>query len=119
MKMEIWPDDVSMPEMTDWLAELRDDGHAESAGDGPGGQAEAGEASPEVPVPAQADGLVSTDQVSDPAKASPPSQTRAPAGAGSRRRSWPPAETGFADRPWPPAETSPTGHTWPAADTSP
>jgi len=34
MKIEIWPDDTSMPEMADWLAELRDDGHAEPAGDG-------------------------------------------------------------------------------------
>ena len=28
MKIEIWPDDTSMPEMNDWLAELRDDGGA-------------------------------------------------------------------------------------------
>ena len=48
MKMEIWPDDVSMPEMTDWLAELRDDGPAESAGDNPDGQARTGEASPDA-----------------------------------------------------------------------
>jgi len=78
MKMEIWPDDVGMPEMTDWLAELRDDGHAEAAEDGPEGRAGADEASPEVSVPAQADGSVSSDQASAPAKTSSPGQISLP-----------------------------------------
>ena len=30
MKTDIWPDDTSMPEMSGWLAELHDDGGAES-----------------------------------------------------------------------------------------
>jgi hypothetical protein len=29
MKIKIWPDDTTVPEMDDWLAELRDDGRAE------------------------------------------------------------------------------------------
>ena len=34
MKIKIWPDDASMLQMNDWLAELRDDGRAELPGDG-------------------------------------------------------------------------------------
>ena len=32
MKIKIWPDDASMLQMNDWLAELRDDGRAEPPG---------------------------------------------------------------------------------------
>ena len=143
MKMEIWPDDVGMPEMTDWLAELRDDGHAEAAEDGPEGRAGADEASPEVSVPAQADGSVSSDQASAPAKTSSPGQISLPDETGATgQMSLPdetgatgqislpadtgpigeislPAETGAMDRPWPPAETGATVPTWPTTDTSP
>ena len=34
MKIKIWPDDASMLQMNDWLAELRDDGRAEPPGAG-------------------------------------------------------------------------------------
>ena len=34
MKIKIWPDDASMLQMNDWLADLRDDGRAEPPGDG-------------------------------------------------------------------------------------
>ena len=34
MKIKIRPDDASMLQMNDWLAELRDDGCAEPPGDG-------------------------------------------------------------------------------------
>jgi hypothetical protein len=50
MKSEIWPD-VGMPEMTDWLAELRDDGGAEQPGDGHAAQAAADDPVPEAPAP--------------------------------------------------------------------
>ena len=33
MKTDIWPDNVSVLEMTDWLAELREDGRAKARGD--------------------------------------------------------------------------------------
>lgn len=39
MKIDIWPDDVSMPEMSDWLAGLRDDGRGEPPRDGYAGAA--------------------------------------------------------------------------------
>ena len=50
MKIEIWPDDTSMPEMNDWLAELRDDGGtAPLAEPGAASPDEAGGAGPEEP----------------------------------------------------------------------
>ena len=107
MKMEIWPDDVSMPEMTDWLAELRDDGRAEPAGDGPGERAEADETSPDVLVPAQPDRPVSEGQASGSAKSSPPGPA------------WPPAEADSPRPAWPSADTSPTGRIRIPADASP
>ena len=48
MKIKIWPDDASMLQMDDWLAELRDDGRAEPSGHG--GEAPA---SGEAPAPAE------------------------------------------------------------------
>jgi len=33
VKTDIWPDNVSVLEMTDWLAELRDEGHAKHPGE--------------------------------------------------------------------------------------
>ena len=55
MKSEIWPD-VGMPEMTDWLAELRDDGgeqpgDAEQPGDDHAAQAAVDDPVPEAPAP--------------------------------------------------------------------
>jgi len=48
MKIEIWPDDTSMPEMNDWLAELRDDGGAPPLAEaGAAGPDEAGAADPD------------------------------------------------------------------------
>jgi hypothetical protein len=130
MKMEIWPDDVSMPEMSDWLAELRDDGGAEQAEDGPDGRASVGEASPEVLVPAQPDRPVSPDQASNPAKSSPvglgwpaaeadsprPAWPAAEAESSSARLAWPPAESSSPRPAWPPAEADSPGPAWPAAE---
>src|SRR5215469_2398880 len=126
MKMEIWPDDVGMPEMTDWLAELRDEGHAEAAADGPRGRAEADEASPEVSVPAQADGAVSSDdgavssdQAGSRAKTSSPGQTWPASETGATGWDSLPAETGAMDRMWSSGETDPPGQSWPPAATRP
>ena len=47
MKIRIRPDDASMLQMNDWLAELRDDGSAEPSGEGGGGPA-SGDAQPEA-----------------------------------------------------------------------
>jgi len=57
MKIEIWPDDTSMPEMNDWLAELRDDGAAaapaaEPDAAGPAASPGGGAASGGGPAPA-------------------------------------------------------------------
>ncbi len=38
MKIRIQPDEASMLQMNDWLAELRDDGSAEPFGEGGGGR---------------------------------------------------------------------------------
>jgi hypothetical protein len=118
MKMEIWPDDVSMPEMSDWLAELRDDGGAEQAEDGPDGRASVGEASPEVLVPAQPDRPVSPDQASNPAKSSPVGLGWPAAEADSPRPAWPPTDASPTGRIRVPAEASPTGQTPPPAEAS-
>jgi hypothetical protein len=102
MKSEIWPD-VGMPEMTDWLAELRDDDGAGQPGDGdaaqaaaddpvpeaPGTEAPASEApAPEAPASAQVDGPVLADQTSGLAESWPPGW------AWTRARADTPAETG-------------------------
>jgi hypothetical protein len=109
MKSEIWPD-VGMPEMTDWLAELRDDDGAEQPGDGDTAQAAvedplpevpAPEVVPEVPVPeasalapipeapaaAQANSPIPADQASGPVEPWPPGW------AWTRARTDTPAET--------------------------
>jgi hypothetical protein len=109
MKMEIWPDDVSMPEMTDWLAELRDDGDAEPAGDGPEGRTEAAETSPDVLVPAQPDRPMSEGQVSGPAESASPSQARVSAGADSPEQERASAGADSPGQGWAAADTSPTG----------
>ena len=119
MKMEIWPDDVSMPEMTDWLAELRDEGRAEAAGDGPGERAGADETSPDVLVPAQPDRPVSEGQASGFAEASPPDLAWPPAEADSPRPAWPPTEADSPRPAWPTTDTSPTGRIRIPADASP
>ena len=49
MKIRIRPDDTSMLQMDDWLAELRDDGRAEPPDDG-GGMPASGDARPEAPA---------------------------------------------------------------------
>jgi hypothetical protein len=119
MKMEIWPDDVSMPEMTDWLAELRDNGDAEPAGDGPGERAEADETSPDVLVPAQPDRPVPEGQASRPAESSPPGPAWPPAEADSPRPAWPPTEADSPRPAWPSTDTSPTGRIRIPAEASP
>ena len=62
MKIRIRPDDASMLQMNDWLAELRDDGSAEPFGEGGGGTA-SGDARPEALAEhaAPADGAVPAD----------------------------------------------------------
>ena len=47
MKIKIWPDDASMLQMNDWLAELRDDSHAEPPVDDDGMSA-SGDARPQA-----------------------------------------------------------------------
>jgi hypothetical protein len=69
MKSEIWPD-VGMPEMTDWLAELRDD-DAEQPGGSDAAQAAADDPAPEAPVPSQVSRSVLADQASEPAESWP------------------------------------------------
>lgn len=70
MKSEIWPD-VGMPEMTDWLAELRDDGGAEQPGGAGAALAATDDPVPEAPVPAQVRRSVLTDQTSGAAESWP------------------------------------------------
>jgi hypothetical protein len=100
MRSEIWPD-VGMPEMTDWLAELRDDrdaeqpgdGDAEQPGDGDAAQAAVDEPVPEAPVPdapapAQVNSPVLADRTSGLAEPWPPgwAWTRATADAPAEPR---------------------------------
>jgi hypothetical protein len=131
MKSEIWPD-VGIPEMTDWLAELRDDGGAEQPGDGAEQQGDSHAAQavvddpvPEVPVseapaaPAQAeqaeqaDRPVLADQASGPVEPWPAgwAWTRAAAStpAETRPSGWIKAPVGkhaAARRAAAPAETT-------------
>jgi hypothetical protein len=107
MKSEIWPD-VGMPEMTDWLAELRDDDGAGQPGDDhavqavaddPVPEAPAPEApAPEAPAPAQVDRPVLADQTSGPAESWPPgwawTRARADTPTETRPSSWVKAPVG-------------------------
>jgi hypothetical protein len=87
MKIRIRPDDASMLQMNDWLAELRDDGHAEPPGDG-GAMPASGDAQPEAP----ADGAVPAEGAAaaegagpagdtGPAEQGAPAESAAPAAA--------------------------------------
>jgi hypothetical protein len=74
MKSEIWPD-VGMPEMTDWLAELRDggdteptDGDAEQPGDSHAAPTAVDDPIPEDLVPVQVSDPILADQTGGPAK---------------------------------------------------
>jgi hypothetical protein len=135
MKIEIWPDDTSMPEMTDWLAELRDDGRAEPADDSPAEPADDGRPEsaddsyaprslashpyPDLPAPAQAERPAPSDETGGPAKStspdwtqvlarpSTPSKTSPPGWAWTRAVASSPADTGPMAEAGPPAETGP------------
>jgi hypothetical protein len=92
MKSEIWPD-VGMPEMTDWLAELRDDGGAEQPGDDQAAPAAVDDPVPEAPAadapaPAQVDSPVLAGQAGGLAESWPPgwAWTRATADAPAETR---------------------------------
>jgi len=73
MKIRIRPDDASMLQMDDWLAELRDDGAAEPPGEGGGGPA-SGDARPEAP----AEGAVPAEGAT-PAERAVPAEGATPA----------------------------------------
>ena len=113
MKSEIWPD-VGMPEMTDWLAELRDDGGAEQPGDGHAAQAAADDPvpeapAPEVPAPApipEASALAPIPEAPAAAQANrpiPADQASGPV------EPWPPGWAWTRASADTPAETSPSG----------
>jgi hypothetical protein len=88
MKIRIRPDDASMLQMNDWLAELRDDGYAEPPGEG-GGVPASGDASPEPPADRPA-----------PAEDVPPVEDAAPADRPAPAEDVPPVEDAApADRP--------------------
>jgi hypothetical protein len=73
MKIKIWPNDTTVPEMDEWLAELRDEGRAESFGNNRGEFPAAPEpfAAPEPPtVPEPA--AVSVTPPEPPAVPEPP-----------------------------------------------
>src|SRR5438105_2389355 len=72
MKTKIRPDDVSMLQMNDWLAELRDDGGAEPPAEGRAEPASGG-AWPEAPA-----------QPAAPAEPAVPAEPAASAGAAMR-----------------------------------
>jgi hypothetical protein len=126
MKSEIWPDNVSMPEMTDWLAELRNDGPAEAAGDGDAPRSPDSHPYPEPlapaqeapPAPAQKARPVSPEQTGEPAEGMPPSWVRVLARAST------PSETAPSGWAWTraavstPSETAPTGWAWTRAAVS-
>ena len=87
MKIRIRPDDASMLQMNDWLAELRDDGYAEPPGEG-GGVPASGDASPEPPAdrPAPAEDVPPVEDAAPadrpaPAEDVPPVEDAAPADA--------------------------------------
>ena len=141
MKIEIWPDDVSMPEMTDWLAELRDDGRGEPTGEGQVEGAKVGDSGPEAPIPAQASRPGPPVSVGDavppatpprpptpprpaPPPASAPAQASAPGEAGPHREPAPPPRPGQREAVgggWPgvgQAETSAPAHASAPAEAS-
>jgi hypothetical protein len=87
MKIKIWPDDASMLQMNDWLAELRDDSGAEPPGDGGAVPASAGgvappsgDARPEVPAASSgpAEWAAPADRAA-PAEGTAPADRAAPA----------------------------------------
>jgi hypothetical protein len=122
MKSEIWPD-VGMPEMTDWLAELRDDGGAEQPGDGHAAQAAVDDPVPEAPAPEVSE-LAPIPEVSGLAPIPEASALapipEAPAAAQANRpipadqasgpaEAWPPGWAWTRASADTPAETSPSG----------
>jgi hypothetical protein len=126
MKSDIWPDDVSIPEMTDWLAELRDDGHDEPADDSYAPRTPESHPYPEPPAPAREEGPVPPGQADSPesmpawtrilAEASPPSETSPPGWAWTRAVANPPAEAGTPAGAGTPAEADPLGEAGPLAE---
>jgi hypothetical protein len=120
MRIKTRPDDVSMLQMNDWLAELRDEDRAEATQEQDRAEAtqeqDRAEATQEqdraeatreeaagsgAPVAAAPNGSAAPAETGVPAWASAPSETRAPAGAGA------PAETRVPTRVGAAADVSP------------
>jgi hypothetical protein len=80
MTLTTWQDDISLPQMNEWLAELRDDGHAQPEGPGAAPPHAPGAAPPGAPV-------TSPHQPCAPAQASAPPQITAPAPPSARATS--------------------------------
>ena len=112
MKIKIWPEDVSMLQMNDWLAKLRDDGHAESPGDG-GAMPASGDAWPQAPaeraVPAEQ--AVPTESAA-PVESAAPTESAAPVESAAPAESAAPVESAApAESAAPPESAAPTGAT--------
>jgi hypothetical protein len=126
MKSDIWPDDVSIPEMTDWLAELRDDGHDEPADDSYAPRTPESHPYPEPPAPAREEGPVPPGQADSPesmpawtrilAEASPPSEASPPGWAWTRAVANPSVEAGTSAEADTAAEADPLGEAGPLAE---
>lgn len=82
MNLTTWHHDVSLPQMNEWLAELRDDGHAQPEGPSAAPPHDPGAAPPGPPASLR---VTTSRQPSAPAQASTPPQiaTPAPASAGA------------------------------------
>jgi hypothetical protein len=99
MKIKIRPDDTSMLQMNDWLAELRDDNPAESLGHGGAASASSG-ARPE----ALAEPAAFAER---PAPAGPAAFAEPAAPAAFAERPAPAGPAAFAERPAPAAPAAP------------
>jgi hypothetical protein len=126
MKSDIWPDDVSIPEMTDWLAELRDDGHDEPADDSYAPRTPESHPYPEPPAPAREEGPVPPGQADSDesmpawtrilAEPSTPSETSPPGWAWTRAVANPPVEAGTPAEASTAVEAGPLGEAGPLAE---
>ena len=105
MKIEIWPDDTSMPEMNDWLAELRDDGGAVTPAE-PGAAGPVGPASGGVRPIAPARPASSRAWLTAPATSAGPAEPAQPAAPAEAAAPAEPAEAAAPAGPAAPAEAA-------------